>query len=68
MKQIKLDTYWDLNKGDLLKGKKVIKILILEDEHHKTSTKTFVLEDGTAYLLDDEGLHKIEYFETKNSQ
>lgn len=63
MKQIKLSPYWSLQKGDFLKGKKIIKINFYEDKYNGDHLKLFQLEDGSEYFLDNSGLRKIEQSE-----
>ena len=60
MKQSKLNPYWSLQKGDSLKGKKIIKIDFYEDKYSGDHLKIFHLEDGSEYFLDNSGLRKVE--------
>lgn len=64
MEQEKLSSYWKLEEGDKLKGKKIAKIRYLDDEYRKTTSKVFELEDGSEWMLSDEGLEEIEHSKT----
>jgi hypothetical protein len=65
MEQKKLSKEWDLKEGDLLNGKKIVEVKYFEDDYRKSTSKLFVLEDGSQYMLGDDGLSKVEHSETK---
>jgi hypothetical protein len=64
MEQKKIRKEWDLKKGDLLNGKKIVEIKYFEDLYRKSTSKLFILEDGDEYMLSDDGLNKVEHSET----
>lgn len=54
-----------MEKGDKLKGKKIVGIKYFDNEHSKTTEKLFILEDASEWMLSDEGLHKVGKSEVK---
>jgi hypothetical protein len=58
--QEKLDGFWKLKEGDELKGKKIASVKYFDNEQTKSTEKLFVLDDGSEWMLTNDGLHKVE--------
>ncbi len=58
--QEKIDDLWKLKKGDKLKEKGIVEVKYFDNEQTKSTEKLFTLDDGSEWMLTDDGLHKVE--------
>ena len=59
MEQQKVGDYWNLKEGDMIKGKKIMKVEFYEDKYSGNHLKLIKLEDGSEYMLDESGLNRV---------